>query len=295
MSTQHPDYTEDDYNIVSLGYWDPGADEEDAAPSALEEPVGEEEIAEQGAADEVTPESEKDAEDSAVEETEPESEAGTEQGSPEPNPWSDSWDGAEEETPDIARVELAPGGVKSAVEAILAVAQQPVTVRELSATLIISEHTVEVALDQLFREYNGYDDGQRVHEPRGFELRRVAGGWRLYARADFAPWVSQHMKAQQSAKLPKSAMETLSVIAYQQPITKGHVAAIRGANSDAAFRTLLLHGLIAEAGADEEGLMNYSTTPEFLERMGLNSLDELPPLAPYLPDVEDVPLLSEQP
>lgn len=272
MSTQHPDYSDDDFNIVSLGYWDPGADDDDAAPAVLEE----------------APETEAGQGEQATEEQ-------TEHSIAEPNPWADSWEEPEAEAPELARVELAPGGVKSAVEAILAVAQQPVTVRELSATLIVSEHTVEVALDQLYREYNGYDDGQTVHEPRGFELRRVAGGWRLYARADFAPWVAQHVKAQQSAKLSKSALETLSVIAYQQPITKGHVAAVRGANSDAAFRTLLLYGLIAEAGADSEGLMQYSTTTEFLERMGLNSLAELPPLAPYLPDVEDVALLGEQP
>lgn len=285
MSEQHPDYTEDDFNIVSLGYWDPDEDEEnEPAPSEAEHRPEPPAQAEAEAAVLSPQEQEKEAEPQAAEE----------------NPWDEAYlpaslEEGEDKAPDIARVELVPGGVKAALEAILAVAQAPVSTRELSATLFVPERTIEAALDQLYREYRGYDDGERVHEPRGFDLRRVAGGWRLYARADFSPWVAQHVKSKESAKLPKSAMETLSVIAYQQPVSKAHVAAIRGANSDAAFRTLLLHGLITESTPDEDGTAQFSTTGLFLEKMGLNSLAELPPLAPYLPDIDEVSLLGEEP
>lgn len=315
MSTQHPDYTEDDFNILAMGEWNP---DDEAAESVAEEKtepaheIVETEAAEQEAAEtevleaetETTPAGEQPQTDpETVEEETSDAEEELASGNPpaqpaETNPWEDEWDPAsdiEDGEPDLARVELMPGGVKAAIEAILSVAQTPVTVRELAANLIVPEHTVEVALDQLHREYKGYDDGVTVHEPRGMELRRTAGGWRLYARSDFAPWVGRHVKTQQTAKLPKSAMETLSVIAYQQPITKGHVSAIRGANSESSFKALLLHGLITETTPDEDGIAQFATTPEFLERMGLNSLAELPPLAPYLPDVEDVGLMGEQP
>ncbi|GGH59617.1 SMC-Scp complex subunit ScpB [Rothia aerolata] len=196
----------------------------------------------------------------------------------------------------ISRVELQPGGVKAAVEAILAVADQPVSARELSAALIVSEPTVEAALDELYRDYNGYDDGETVHEPRGFELRRIAGGWRLYARSDFSPWVGRFVVGSTAKKLPKAVMETLSVIAYQQPVTRSYVASVRGVNADAAFRTLQQRGLIDQTVPDPEtGAAQYITTDFFLEKMGLDSLDDLPPLAPFLPDVGDIELSGENP
>ncbi|MFW0169494.1 SMC-Scp complex subunit ScpB [Rothia sp. P5766] len=188
----------------------------------------------------------------------------------------------------FSRVELQPGGIKAAIEAILAVADVPVSVREFSAALIVSERAVETALDELDREYKGYDDGTTVHEPRGFELRQVGGGWRLYSRQDFSPWVGRFVVGAQSTKLTRAALETLAVIAYQQPATRSYLAQVRGVSVDAAVRNLLHRGLIAETVPDETGATQYITTDTLLEKLGLNSLDELPALAPYLPDPAEV-------
>ena len=202
---------------------------------------------------------------------------------------------------EFSKVEAAiPGGIKSAIEAILAVAEAPVSVRELSAALIVSERAVEHALDQLYREYNGEESGygedeNRVApEPRGFQLRNIAGGWKLYARDDFAPWVARFVTRSKSATLSKPAYETLAVIAYQQPVTRARVASIRGVNADAAIRQLLQRQLIREAGREAgSGATLYETTELLLAKLGLNSLEELPALAPFLPDDTEAAVLAE--
>ena len=201
---------------------------------------------------------------------------------------------------EFSKVEAIPGGVKSAIEAILAVAEAPVSVRELSAALIVSERAVEHALDQLYREYNGEESGygedeNRVApEPRGFQLRNIAGGWKLYARDDFAPWVARFVTRSKSATLSKPAYETLAVIAYQQPVTRARVASIRGVNADAAIRQLLQRQLIREAGRESgSGATLYETTELLLVKLGLNSLEELPALAPFLPDDTEAAVLAE--
>lgn len=199
---------------------------------------------------------------------------------------------------EFSRVEAIPGGVKSAIEAILAVAEVPVSVRELSAALIVSERAVEHALDQLYREYNGeeteYGEEGISPEPRGFQLRRIAGGWKLYARDDFAPWVARFVTRSKSATLSKPAYETLAVIAYQQPVTRARVASIRGVNADAAIRQLLQRQLIREAGREAgSGATLYETTELLLAKLGLNSLEELPALAPFLPDDTEAAVLAE--
>lgn len=201
---------------------------------------------------------------------------------------------------EFSKVEAIPGGVKSAIEAILAVAEAPVSVRELSAALIVSERAVEHALDQLYREYNGEESGygedeNRVApEPRGFQLRNIAGGWKLYARDDFAPWVARFVTRSKSATLSKPAYETLAVIAYQQPVTRARVASIRGVNADAAIRQLLQRQLIREAGRETgTGATLYETTELLLAKLGLNSLEELPALAPFLPDDTEAAVLAE--
>ena len=201
---------------------------------------------------------------------------------------------------EFSKVEAIPGGVKSAIEAILAVAEAPVSVRELSAALIVSERAVEHALDQLYREYNGEESGygedeNRVApEPRGFQLRNIAGGWKLYARDDFAPWVARFVTRSKSATLSKPAYETLAVIAYQQPVTRARVASIRGVNADAAIRQLLQRQLIREAGREAgSGATLYETTELLLAKLGLNSLEELPALAPFLPDDTEAAVLAE--
>ena len=201
---------------------------------------------------------------------------------------------------EFSKVEAIPGGVKSAIEAILAVAEAPVSVSELSAALIVSERAVEHALDQLYREYNGEESGygedeNRVaREPRGFQLRNIAGGWKLYARDDFAPWVARFVTRSKSATLSKPAYETLAVIAYQQPVTRARVASIRGVNADAAIRQLLQRQLIREAGREAgSGATLYETTELLLAKLGLNSLEELPALAPFLPDDTEAAVLAE--
>lgn len=318
------EFTPDDLAIVNLGYWDPNADD-DSADSVPVEAV-EAEISKPAAADAEPAEHEVAAapleaevaeEDETVEEAETAEEPGSSEEPQEPAPRESKKTatktakipaGGPSTAPSVAvdaeaefsKVEAIPGGVKSAIEAILAVAEAPVSVRELSAALIVSERAVEHALDQLYREYNGEESGygedeNRVApEPRGFQLRNIAGGWKLYARDDFAPWVARFVTRSKSATLSKPAYETLAVIAYQQPVTRARVASIRGVNADAAIRQLLQRQLIREAGREAgSGATLYETTELLLAKLGLNSLEELPALAPFLPDDTEAAVLAE--
>lgn len=331
------EFTPDDLAIVNMGYWDPNADEDseqadsapvEAAEAEISKPAeADAELAEHEVAaaplDEVTEEAEvieeaKEAEaaetvgdfdgsdisDSSEESQEPASRESEESvtkpakipaGGPSTAPSV-----AVDAEAEFSKVEAIPGGVKSAIEAILAVAEAPVGVKELSAALIVSERAVEHALDQLYREYNGEESGygedeNRVApEPRGFQLRNIAGGWKLYARDDFAPWVARFVTRSKSATLSKPAYETLAVIAYQQPVTRARVASIRGVNADAAIRQLLQRQLIREAGRESgSGATLYETTELLLAKLGLNSLEELPALAPFLPDDTEAAVLAE--
>ena len=127
---------------------------------------------------------------------------------------------------------------------------------------------------------------------RGFTLRNVAGGWRMYSRAEYAPVVERFVLDGQQARLTQASLETLAVIAYRQPVSRARVSAVRGVNVDGVVRTLMSRGLIEEV--EESGAILYRTTPFFLQRMGLSSLDELPPLAPFLPDVDVIDELIEE-
>jgi len=332
------EFTPDDLAIVNMGYWDPNADEDseqaDSAPvEAVEAEISkpaeaDAEPAEHEVAvaplDEVTEEAEvtEDAEEAEAAETVEDSDGSdSSEESQEPAPRESKESvtkpvaksvkipaGGPSTAPSVAvdaeaefsKVEAIPGGAKSAIEAILAVAEAPVSVRELSAALIVSERAVEHALDQLYREYNGEESGygedeNRVApEPRGFQLRNIAGGWKLYARDDFAPWVARFVTRSKSATLSKPAYETLAVIAYQQPVTRARVASIRGVNADAAIRQLLQRQLIREAGRETgSGATLYETTELLLAKLGLNSLEELPALAPFLPDDTEAAVLAE--
>ena len=332
------EFTPDDLAIVNMGYWDPNADEDseqaDSAPvEAVEAEISkpaeaDAEPAEHEVAvaplDEVTEEAEvtEDAEEAEAAETVEDSDGSdSSEESQEPAPRESKESvtkpvaksvkipaGGPSTAPSVAvdaeaefsKVEAIPGGVKSAIEAILAVAEAPVSVRELSAALIVSERAVEHAIDQLYREYNGEESGygedeNRVApEPRGFQLRNIAGGWKLYARDDFAPWVACFVTRSKSATLSKPAYETLAVIAYQQPVTRARVASIRGVNADAAIRQLLQRQLIREAGREAgSGATLYETTELLLAKLGLNSLEELPALAPFLPDDTEAAVLAE--
>ncbi|UWX98214.1 SMC-Scp complex subunit ScpB [Arthrobacter zhaoxinii] len=182
-----------------------------------------------------------------------------------------------------------PGGVKGAVEAVLMVVDEPAAPALLASVIGVPEQEVLAALTELQQEYDGYTGGGPEGAPRGFELRDVAGGWRIFSRADYAPVVSKFVLEGQSARLSQAALETLAVIAYRQPVSRARVSAIRGVNVDSVVRTLVQRGFIVDAGTEPEtGSLLYRTTPYFLERLGLGSLDELPQIAPHLPGLENL-------
>ena len=175
----------------------------------------------------------------------------------------------------------APVDVVGAVEAVLLVTDQPVSSSMLARVLACAVADVETALETLAR---GYEDRRS-----GIDLRCVAGGWRLYTRAEFAPYVERFLVDGQQARLTQAALETLAVIAYRQPVTRSRVSAVRGVNVDGVVRTLVARGLVAEVGHDEgSGAALYATTELFLQRLGLRSLDELPSLAPLLPELSEL-------
>ncbi|WP_373324866.1 SMC-Scp complex subunit ScpB [Actinocatenispora rupis] len=170
-----------------------------------------------------------------------------------------------------------PDVLRAALEAILMVVDEPVPEVMLAQVLERPTGTVTAALRALAESY--------TVERRGFELRQAAGGWRIYTRADFAPYVERFVLDGQQVRLTQAALETLAVVAYKQPVSRGRVSAIRGVNCDGVMRTLVTRGLIEECGAEpDSGAYLYRTTVLFLERMGINSVDELPELAPFLPD-----------
>ena len=169
--------------------------------------------------------------------------------------------------------------LRSAVEAILLVVDTPVAEVTLAQVLERPTGDVTAALTELAEEYSA--------QSRGMDLRRAAGGWRLYTRSEYAPYVERFVLDGQQARLTQAALETLSVVAYRQPVTRSRISAIRGVGVDGVIRTLVTRGLIEEAGAEHEtGAHLYRTTTLFLEKLGLNSLDELPSLAPLLPEIE---------
>jgi segregation and condensation protein B len=173
-------------------------------------------------------------------------------------------------------------GLRTALEAILLVADEPVPEMVLAQVLERPTGEVAAALRELAAEYTA--------EGRGFDLREVAGGWRYYTREDCAALVERFVRDGQEVRLTQAALETLAVIAYRQPVSRARVSAVRGVNCDGVIRTLVLRGLAEDCGTDAEtGAILYRTSGYFLERMGLASLDELPDLAPFLPEnIEDI-------
>lgn len=176
--------------------------------------------------------------------------------------------------------------LSAVLEAILLVTDEPVPVTTLAAVCEQPTTQVEQALQALADDYTGAG--------RGFELRLVAGGWRLYTRPDCAAYVERFVLDGQQARLTQAALETLAVIAYRQPVTRARVSAVRGVNVDGVVRTLLARGLIADAGQDPDSAGTlYRTTPLFLERLGLQTLDDLPALAPLLPELSELAELDD--
>jgi segregation and condensation protein B len=177
---------------------------------------------------------------------------------------------------DVALAELRPS-----LEALLMVADQPLDPVTLASAVGHPVAAVTEALGALAREYD--------EQGRGFELRNVAGGWRYYTRDEYAAVVEGFVLDGQQARLTQAALETLAVVAYKQPVSRARVSAIRGVNVDGVMRTLVTRGLVEEAGEDHStGAHLYRTTGYFLERIGVTSLDELPELAPYLPEMDDL-------
>src|SRR5829696_6018247 len=171
--------------------------------------------------------------------------------------------------------------VSGEVEALLLLAEDPISEDALAEAIDVPRSVIEECLAELAAFYD--------ETGRGFELRELGGGWRYYTRDEYADLVAAYVLEGQQSRLSAASLETLAVIAYRQPISRGRVSAIRGVNVDGVIRTLLARGLIEEAGHDpESGAVVFATTSYFLERMGLRTLDELPPLAPHLPGVEEL-------
>lgn len=173
--------------------------------------------------------------------------------------------------------EVDPARLSGPVEALLLMADEPLTATALAQALQVPTETVERTLHDLKTFYD--------ETGRGFELRHLAGGWRYWTRAEHAAVITRAVLEEQQSRLSQAALETLAVVAYLQPISRARVSAVRGVNVDGVVRTLIARSMIEEAGRDEvTGAVVFRTTDTFLERIGLESLDQLPDLAPHLPE-----------
>jgi segregation and condensation protein B len=182
--------------------------------------------------------------------------------------------------------ELEDSELGAVLEALLLVVDTPVTAEQLAAATEQPAYRVAAKLTLMAEELTA--------RGAGIDLREAGGGWRLYTRSQFAPYVERLLLDGSRSKLTRAALETLAVVAYRQPVTRVRVSAVRGVNVDAVMRTLLARGLITEAGTDSDtGAVTFTTTELFLERLGLTSLSDLPDIAPLLPDVDVIDDLSE--
>ena len=180
----------------------------------------------------------------------------------------------EQETDD--GISLGAPSLPAALEALLLVADEPMPLATLATLTRTPEDQVLKTLHDLAQEY--------AIQGRGFDLREVGGGWRYWTRDNCSQVVERFVLDGQHGRLSQAALETLAVVAYRQPVTRGRITAIRGVNVDGVVRTLVTRGLIEESGHDHEtGAHLYRTTPYFLERLGLKSLEDLPPIAQHLP------------
>ena len=167
--------------------------------------------------------------------------------------------------------------IERSIEAILMVVDEPVSEITLAQVLERPVEQIEQALVWLSTSY----------DERGFALKKIAGGWRFYSHPDLAAVVERFVLDGQQARLTQAALETLSVVAYRQPVSRARVSAIRGVNVEAVMKTLITRGLVEESGIEHEtGAILYITTSYFLDRLGLNALEDLPALAPYLPNLD---------
>ncbi|MGE5698314.1 MAG: SMC-Scp complex subunit ScpB [Candidatus Sericytochromatia bacterium] len=198
-----------------------------------------------------------------------------------------------EEIPDLdlgieleAQTQLDDDELTSVLEALLLVVDTPASAATLATVTQQTTERVIAALERMAAEFA--DRGS------GIDLREAGGGWRMYTRARFAPYVEKLLLDGARSKLTRAALETLAVVAYRQPVTRARVSAVRGVNVDAVMRTLLARGLITEAGTDPDtGAATFATTELFLERLGLSSLADLPDIAPLLPDIDVIDDITE--
>jgi segregation and condensation protein B len=187
-----------------------------------------------------------------------------------------------------------------ALEAILFIADEPQSVVHLAAAVARPVAEVRAAIARLRADYDGTgtsgeprtdvasDEAGARGIRRGFELREVGGGWRFYVRSEYDTLVADFVLTQSSTRLSQAALETLSVIAYKQPISRSQIASIRAVNVDSVVRTLVGRGLVTEVDTDAEtGAILYGTTELLLTNLGINSLDELPHISPLLDDGQE--------
>jgi segregation and condensation protein B len=187
---------------------------------------------------------------------------------------------------DVANAELDDDDLTRVLEALLLVVDTPVTAQTLATVTEQPVNRITAKLAEMAEQLRGRDSG--------IDLREAGGGWRMYTRAQYAPYVERLLLDGSRSKLTRAALETLAVVAYRQPVTRARVSAVRGVNVDAVIRTLVARGLITEAGADEDsGATTFATTELFLERLGLSSLTDLPDIAPLLPDVDVIDEMTE--
>lgn len=191
-----------------------------------------------------------------------------------------------ESEPEASQDFSAPS-LRAALEAILMVIDEPVSIEVLAQIVNTPVAEVEIELANMAFELE--------ERQSGYLLKQVAGGWRFYTNEECWPVVEKFVKEGQPAKLTQASLETLAVVAYKQPVSKGRISAIRGVNVDSVIRTLLNRGLIEEAGIEHESQsILYKTTNYFLERLGINELSQLPPVADYLPDMSALDSLIEE-
>lgn len=182
--------------------------------------------------------------------------------------------------------EMEDSELGAVLEALLLVVDTPATVEQLASVVEQPPYRVAAKLAAMAQEF--------ADRSSGIDLREAGGGWRMYTRSRYAPYVERLLLDGARSKLTRAALETLAVVAYRQPVTRARVSAVRGVNVDAVMRTLMARGLITEAGTDpDSGAVTFATTELFLERLGLSSLADLPDIAPLLPDVDVIDDLSE--
>jgi segregation and condensation protein B len=183
-----------------------------------------------------------------------------------------------------AEVKPAVTDVERSLEAIFMIADEPQTLVSLATALGVPIPAIRQSIERLVADFDGRDGTLR----RGFELREVAGGWRIYVRGEYDDVVRDFVLTQNPTRLSQAALETLAVIAYKQPISRGSIASIRAVNVDSVVRTLLGRGLITESFTDSEtGAIHYATTDLLLSQLGINSIEELPLISPLLSDGSD--------